>query len=84
MEISGHFPQVASGQTVLDKWCWQMSSDNKAIPSLGSVFSKLARRSETKSDSAPPSPVVGLRKAVSGESQPSPCTLVLHASGVGA
>ena len=61
-----------------------MSSDNKAIPSLGSVFSKLARHSETKSDSAPPSPVVGLRKTVSGESQPSPYTHVLLLSDVGA
>lgn len=45
------------------------SDNNKGIPNLGAVLSKLARRSESKSDSAPPSPVVGLRKAVSGESQ---------------
>ncbi|CAK0788018.1 hypothetical protein CVIRNUC_011240 [Coccomyxa viridis] len=43
-----------------------MTSDNKGVPNLGAVFSKLTRRSESKSDSAPPSPVVGLRKAVSG------------------
>ncbi len=45
-----------------------MTSDNEGVPNLGAVFSKLTRRSESKSDSAPPSPVVGLRKAVSGES----------------
>ena len=48
-----------------------MTSDNKGVPNLGAVFSKLTRRSESKSDSAPPSPVVGLRKAVSGETRAS-------------
>ena len=45
-----------------------MTSDNKGVPNLGAVFSKLTRRSDSKSDSAPPSPVVGLRKAASGKS----------------
>ena len=43
-----------------------MPSEKKGIPSLNAVLSKLTRRSETKSDSTPPSPVVGLRKAASG------------------
>lgn len=47
-----------------------MTSVKKGVPNLGAVLSKLSLRSEGKSDSAPPSPVVGLRKAVSGDSLP--------------
>ncbi|CAL5224978.1 g7755 [Coccomyxa viridis] len=43
-----------------------MTSEKKGIPSLNTMLSKLTRRSETTSDSTPPSPVVGLRKAASG------------------
>ena len=55
-----------------------MTSEKKGIPSLNTVLSKLTRRSETKSDSTPPSPVVGLRKAASGAIHiPVPVSVVL-------
>lgn len=42
-----------------------MSAMNRGI-GMTSLLSNMSKNSDSKSDSAPPSPVVGLRKSVSG------------------
>ena len=53
-----------------------------AVNRMQSLLSGVARSADSKSDSAPPSPVVGLRKSVSGVNR-SKTTCTSHSACIG-